>query len=293
MPKSKPKQGVRKIPVNIAGHSITVKTDAEDEYILELANEIEDLVTQLKKGQKTYKDQAVLLLACLSFANERAGLAGEKKQLESETQQLKAAVAAAEGELKRQQKLNSDSEGRLAKHTKEVDRLKSLLASAKDRSMRATHASVEQTAKMSELKKQAASECDRARKLDDRLGKVTRKLDKAEARAKDLGERLKETETRSRQAATKLVSLEDTTASLKKENAELGARLEKALKQAADTQDEKEKALGLAESAEQKADAAAEKLGEIEGRTRQTLSSIIERVDSAVGEIQRLKNGQL
>jgi len=60
----------RFVEVNILGHDYTVKTDAETEYIQEIASYVDKKMSEIVRNTKTVSTLNVAILAALNIADE-------------------------------------------------------------------------------------------------------------------------------------------------------------------------------------------------------------------------------
>jgi len=60
----------RFVEVNILGHDYTVKTDAETEYIQEIARYVDKKMSEIVRNTKTVSTLNVAILAALNIADE-------------------------------------------------------------------------------------------------------------------------------------------------------------------------------------------------------------------------------
>jgi cell division protein ZapA (FtsZ GTPase activity inhibitor) len=60
----------RSIAVQIAGHNLAIKTDAEDAYVAELTKLLTDKIGHMQRSNKAVSSHTVTLLAALQLADE-------------------------------------------------------------------------------------------------------------------------------------------------------------------------------------------------------------------------------
>ena len=292
--------GIRKVQVTLGGHPLSIKTDAEDGYIQTLAKDVETLVNQLRQSSRGAKEPVVLLLACLGLANERATLKADLERLLAENAEnqdrIEKALADSRNAAKREDEKRKEAEfhgvelrdriaeieadaaksakriegewhDKLKALQKETDRSRADLGAERKRASEAERAAMEQAAQAAEMKRRTKKSDEQTRRAEDLAKKAEAMRDDAVRRMEDLQERLKASESRSRQVASRLVALEDKIALLESEKGTA-------------------KPHPRPDSHGHAADAAPP---EVQGRMKEALLRILSRVDSAVEEIERLK----
>lgn len=91
----------RSVEVNILGHDYTVKTDAETEYIQEIASYVDKKMSEIIRNTKTVSTLNVAILAALNIADEFFKEVQKREELIEEVEHRSGAIVKTiDSELK-------------------------------------------------------------------------------------------------------------------------------------------------------------------------------------------------
>jgi cell division protein ZapA (FtsZ GTPase activity inhibitor) len=82
----------RTVAVTIAGQRLTIKSDADESYVHELASAVDDRISALQKGARSQSLQAIALLGALQLADELARERGRRSELRKRVREKSRAL---------------------------------------------------------------------------------------------------------------------------------------------------------------------------------------------------------
>ncbi len=62
--------GKRSVTVDVAGQTLTLKTDAADAYVASLARYVSEKIGEVRTGSRTFSTQTLAILAAINIADE-------------------------------------------------------------------------------------------------------------------------------------------------------------------------------------------------------------------------------
>jgi len=77
----------RSVKVTVAGHTLSLRTDAKSRYLKDLATYVSDKIDEAKQTGKVATTQSLTLLAAMNIADELFQLREDKARLEREVRE--------------------------------------------------------------------------------------------------------------------------------------------------------------------------------------------------------------
>ena len=83
------------IAVEVAGQSLTIRSDEDEEYVRTLAGFVDEKIRDVSKGQQGVTTLTLALTAALSIADELHKLKGQHKGIDGELDQISSEIEAS------------------------------------------------------------------------------------------------------------------------------------------------------------------------------------------------------
>ena len=84
----------RSVAITIAGQKYTIKSDATDAYVHELAGQVDSRIKELQRGYKSQSLQSVAVLAALQLADELERERRRRTELRGKVREKARAIRA-------------------------------------------------------------------------------------------------------------------------------------------------------------------------------------------------------